>query len=275
MGDIRDAGLCRLAEAPSFESRLREAVEAEQLVLYYQPKFDLASGSICGLEALLRWEDPLHGLVAPDELIPALEHSDLMLEVGSWAIRHALSQRLAWHISGLRPPSIAVNVSPVQLRHPDFVSTTCESLETVGVGTPGLEVELAESVIREEGNGHCGKLRALGDRGVRIAIDDCGTDAAHFEQLSHLPVCELKIDRPHIARITADPAQAAALRATVELAHARKLTVLAEGVETVAQRQLLRALKCDRMQGYLASRPLPAPEVALLLRRQVPNQVSH
>jgi EAL domain-containing protein (putative c-di-GMP-specific phosphodiesterase class I) len=253
---------------PSLEMRLREAMDGEQFVLHYQPKVDLASGAMCGLEALMRWQDPRSGLVGPEVFIPMLEDTDLILEVGHWAIRHALSQRLAWHIVGLRPPRIAVNVSPIQLRQPDFVSTLCDSLGTVGVGPPGLELDLTESLILEDIEGHCGKLRALGKRGVNIAIDDCGTAQDLREYVERLPVTELKIDRPYISRMASDPDDLAAVSTIIALAHSLNLTVVAEGVETEEQCDLLRELECDRIQGYIASKPLPAAGIAQLLGRQ-------
>ena len=262
MGGILERFRC--AHPPTLERRLREAIEAEQFVLHYQPKIDLASGALCGLEALMRWQDPRSGLVAPDAFIPALEDTDLILEVGHWAIRHALSQRLAWHIAGLRPPRVSVNVSAIQLRQPDFVGTVCESLDTVGVGAPGLEIELAESLL-DGLNGDGEKLRAMGDRGVNIAIDDCGTGRASIERLAELPVSELKVDRPHIAGMASDPSDMATVSSLISLAHELGLTVVAEGVETEEQRDMLRALKCDRIQGYLASKPLPAAGIARLL----------
>lgn len=265
MGDILFAGRECPGSSPLLEARLRDAMEAEQFVLHYQPKVDLASGAICGLEALMRWEDPRRGLVAPDAFIPALEESDLIVEVGQWAIRHALSQRLAWHISGLRPPPIAVNISPCQLRQPEFVSALCEILGTVGVGAPGLTIELSENAILEDGEEHHEKLRAVASRGVSIAIDDCGAACAGLEELTQLAVDELKIDRPHVARMMADRDDLAIVSSIISLAHSRNLTVVAEGVETEAQRGVLRALGCDRMQGYIAAKPLPAPEVARLL----------
>lgn len=264
MGDIQASTRFRPTHRPALARRLREAMESEQFVVHYLPKFDLATGAICGLEALLRWEDPKNGLVRPDAFMPALEDSDLILEVGNWTIRHALSQRLAWHIVGLRPPRVSVNVSQNQLRQPDFVSTICESLETVGVGPPGLEIELPESLL-EDLNGDSEKLRAVGDRGVNIAIDDCGTGHASIARLAGLPVSEIKIDRPHIARMASDRGDMATVSSLISLAHALNLAVVAEGVETEEQRDLLRALKCDRMQGYLASKPLPGAAIAGLL----------
>lgn len=268
MGEVQPAGQLRPCGAPALEARLREALDAEQFVLHYQPKVDLASGAVCGLEALMRWQDPRHGLMAPDAFIPLLEDTDLILEVGHWAIRHALSQRLAWHIVGLRPPRVAVNVSSIQLRQPDFVSTICESLETVGVGAPGLELDLSESLILEDFAGSREKLRAVGDRGVNIAIDDCGTRHVFLEHLAQLPVSELKVDRPYISGMAADPDDLATVSGIISLAHSLNLTVVAEGVETDQQRDLLRALKCDRIQGYIASKPLPAAGIAQLLGRQ-------
>ena len=263
MGDIQASARFRSTHPPAL-ARLREAVESEQFVVHYLPKFDLATGAVCGLEALLRWENPGHGVVWPETFIPVLEDSDLILEVGNWTIRHVLSQRLAWHIAGLRPPRVSVNISQHQLRQPDFVTIICESLDMVGVGAPGLEIELPESLL-EDLNGDSEKLRAVGGRGVRIVIDDCGTGCASFERLADLPVSELKVDRPHIARMACDRADRAAVSSVISAAHALNLTVVAEGVETEEQREMLRALKCDRIQGYLASKPLPAVEIAGLL----------
>ena len=266
MGDIPAAPL-RSVHPPALEKRLREAIEAEQFVLHYQPKVDLASGTVCGLEALMRWQDPRSGLLAPDVFIPVLEDTDLILEVGRWAIRHALSQRLAWHIAGLRPPRVSVNVSAIQLRQPDFVTTICESLDTVGVGVPGLQIELAESLLAGL-NGDSEKLRAVGDRGVHIAIDDCGTGYASIEQLAELPVSELKVDRPYVAGMAANADDFTTVARIISLAHKLNIAVVAEGVETREQRDLLRMLKCDRIQGYLASKPQPAADIARLLEGQ-------
>ena len=271
MGDIQPYTQLRSTHPPTLARRLREAMEAEQFLVHYLPKFDLATGAVCGLEALLRWKDPRHGLVGPDAFMPALEDSDLMVEVGNWTIRHALSQRLAWHIVGLRPPRVSVNVSQYQLRQPDFVSTLCESLETVGVGAPGLEIEVSESLLGHL-NGDSEKLRAVGERGVGIAIDDCGTGCASLERLADLPVSELKVDRPHIARMASDPGDMAAVSSVIALAHALNLTVVAEGVETEQQKELLRGMKCDRIQGYIASKPLPAAGIARLLARDEETQ---
>ena len=266
MGDIQASERFHSTHPPALARRLREAIESEQFVVHYLPKFDLATGAVCGLEALLRWEDPKRGLLAPGAFMPALEESDLILEVGNWAMRHALSQRLAWHIVGLKPPRVSINVSQSQLRQPDFVSAVCESLETVGVGAPGLEIELSESLL-EGLNGEAGKLRALGERGVSIAIDDWGTGLASLERLADLPVTELKVDRPHIARMASDRGDMAAVSSVISAAHSLNLTVVAEGVETEQQRDLLRGMKCDRIQGYIASRPLPAAGIARLLAR--------
>ena len=263
MGDLQP-GHYRPAHGPALKTRLREAMEAEQFVLHYQPKVDLVSGEVCGLEALLRWQDPQAGLVAPEAFIPALENTDLILEVGQWAIRHALSQRLAWHIAGLRPPPVSVNVSPVQLRQPDFVSTICESLEAVGVGAPGLEIELTESVL-ENLNGDCEKLHAVSNRGVSISLDDCGTGYASAERLAQLPVNELKVDRQYVAGMAADSGDFATVTRIISLAQKLHISVVAEGVETRQQRDLLRMLRCDRIQGYIASRPLSGAEVARML----------
>jgi EAL domain-containing protein (putative c-di-GMP-specific phosphodiesterase class I) len=266
MGDISDIEHSRAAHGPPPARRLHEALEAGEFVLHYQPKVDLACGTICGLEALMRWQDPQSGLVAPDDFLPRLEDAGLLLEAGNWAIRHALSQRLAWHIGGLRPPRIAVNVSAIQLRRGDFVRVIGECLDAVGVGEQGLDLDIAETLIMEDTESNIEKLRALARRGVNIAIDDFGTGHSSLAHLARLPVASIKIDRSFITRMTDSAHDMGIVKAILSVAHSTNLKVVAKGVETEAQRHLLRTLGCDRIQGHLVSKPLPAADVAALLR---------
>jgi len=256
----------RAAHALSLETRLRKALEAQQFVLHYQPKIDLAADSICGLEALIRWNDPETGLVPPMQFIPLLEETGMILEVGRWAIQRALSQHLAWYIGGLRPPRIAVNVSAIQLRQADFVRVVRDSLEATGVGPHGLDLEITESLIIKDIEGNIEKLRAVRDMGVNIAIDDFGTGYSSLSYIARLPLNSVKIDRSFTSGMVRSPQDTAIVTTIIALARSLSLRVVAEGVETGEQSQLLKLLKCDEAQGYLFSKPLPAAEIEPLLR---------
>ena len=261
----------RAAHALSMETRLRKAVEEQQFVLHFQPKINIASDSICGLEALLRWNDPDTGLVPPNQFIPLLEETGLILEVGRWAIQHALSQRLAWHIKGLRPPRIAVNVSAIQLRQGDFVRVIRDSLDGAGVGPHGLDLEITESMIMKDIENNIAKLRAVREMGVDIAIDDFGTGYSSLSYAARLPINSLKIDRSFINGMATNPQDMAIVTTIIALTRSLNLRVVAEGVETAEQSRLLSLVKCDEAQGFLFSKPLPAAGIELLLRTLAPE----
>jgi diguanylate cyclase (GGDEF)-like protein len=258
----------RAAHAVSLETRLRKAVEAEQFVLHYQPRIELAGDSICGLEALIRWNDPENGLVPPMHFIPLLEETGLILEVGRWAIRQALSQHLAWFIGGLRPPRIAVNVSAIQLRQADFVRVIRDSLEAVGVGPYGLDLEITESLIMKGIESNIEKLRAVRDMGVNIAVDDFGTGYSSLSYVARLPINSVKIDRSFVSGMAGGPQHMAIVTTIIALTHSLNLQAVAEGVETADQSKLLKLLRCDEAQGFLFSKPLPAAEIEPMLRAE-------
>jgi len=260
----------RAAHALSLETRLRKAVEAQQFVLHYQPKVDLASGRISGLEALIRWNDPETGLVPPMQFIPLLEETGMILDAGRWAIHKALENYREWHKEGLQPPRIAVNVSLIQLRQKDFVDVVRNAISAYAAGDHGLDLEITESLIMEDIEGNIAKLRAIRDIGVRIAIDDFGTGYSSLGYLAKLPVNALKIDRSFIITMAKTPDSMTIVSTIISLAHALNLTVVAEGVDAEEQRTLLRLLKCDEMQGYLFSKPLPADALVALLRGSAP-----
>ncbi len=264
----------RAAHALSLETRLRKAVEQQQFVLHFQPKINLASDSICGLEALLRWNDPEFGLVPPSQFIPLLEETGMLPEVGRWAIRHALSQRQAWHIKGLRPPRIAVNVSASQLRQGDFVRVIRDTLDSAGVGPHGLDLEITESMLMKDVEDNIAKLRALKEMGVDVAIDDFGTGYSSLSYAARLPISSLKIDRSFISGMTASPHDMAIVTTIIALARSLNLRVVAEGVETAEQSRLLSLVKCDEAQGFLFSKPLPAEGIEPLLRALASNESS-
>jgi len=249
------------------EASLRKALEKHEFVLHYQPKSNLADGSIGGLEAVIRWNDPETGIVPPGRFIPLLEETGLILDVGRWAIHKALEDHKGWQDKGLRPPRIAVNVSAIQLRQGNFVDVVRDALNGSQDGAHGLDLEITESLLMEDVEGNIGKLRAIRDMGVDIAIDDFGTGYSSLGYVARLPVQCLKIDRSFIVTMLNDSDTMALVRMIVSLAQSLRLKVVAEGVETEEQAKALRLLNCDQAQGYLYSKPLSFPEMTALLEQ--------
>jgi EAL domain-containing protein (putative c-di-GMP-specific phosphodiesterase class I) len=247
----------RVAHALNLESRLRTALDMDQFVLHYQPKVNLASGHLTGVEALIRWNDPESGLVPPSQFIPILEETGLIYEVGRWALHQALEDGLAWRSAGLTPVRIAVNVSPLQLRHHGFVDDLRRAIGVDPLAAAGLELEITESLIMENVNHNIASLHEIRGLGITIAIDDFGTGFSSLSYLAKLPVDTLKIDRSFVTGMTLTPQGLALVSTIISLAHALKLKVVAEGVETEEQASQLRLLHCDEMQGYLFSKPVP------------------
>jgi diguanylate cyclase (GGDEF)-like protein/PAS domain S-box-containing protein len=242
----------------TLENQLRQALDRSEFVLHYQPKVNLASGKLTGAEALIRWNDPSTGLVPPGRFIPILEEIGLIHEVGRWALRKALEDYLHWRAKGLAAVRIAVNVSPLQLRHRGFVAEIEQAVSIDAHAAAGLELEITESLIMEDVKHNIASLQAIRATGVRIAIDDFGTGFSSLSYLSKLPVDTLKIDRSFVIDMTASPEGLALVSTIINLAHSLRLNVVAEGVETEEQSRLLRLLSCDEVQGYLFSKPLPA-----------------
>jgi diguanylate cyclase (GGDEF)-like protein/PAS domain S-box-containing protein len=250
------------------EHRLHRALENEEFVLHYQPRVDAKSEKIVGLEALIRWNHPESGMVAPGHFIPLLEESGLITAVGRWVVRRALSDYCEWRDKGLEPPRIAVNVSIQQLRNPRFAEEIREAIAECGAGAKALELEITESLFMDDINLRIEMLGKLNELGVCIAIDDFGTGYSSLSYLSKLPVHFLKIDRSFIGSMVEDQDNMTIVSSVISLAHALKLRVVAEGVETEEAARHLRLLKCDEMQGYLFARPMPAAQVAELLNAQ-------
>lgn len=248
-----------------WETQLRGAAEAGQLSLAYQPKVDLATGSIVGCEALLRWDHPELGRVAPSDFIPVAEDSGLIVPIGEWVLTEACRQGRAWLDQGLAPLPIAVNISAGQLLHRDPAAWVASTLARTGFLAHLLELELTESQLAQDAETTIGAVRALRALGVTLAIDDFGTGYSSLSYLKRFDVTTLKIDRSFIAGMLDEPGDAAIVRAAVALGHALGLNVIAEGVETDEQRSLLRWLQCDQMQGFLISEPVPAELFSALL----------
>jgi diguanylate cyclase (GGDEF)-like protein len=240
------------------ENRLRHALENEEFVLHYQPKMNLASGKLTGAEALIRWNDPKIGLVPPARFIAILEETRLIHEVGRWALAKAIADYQRWRRAGLPAVRVAVNVSPLQLRSQRFVAEIEELIGVAPGAASGLELEITESLIMEDVDHTIGSLRAIRALGVTIAVDDFGTGFSSLSYLSKLPVDTLKIDRSFIVDMAAGADGLTLVSVIINLAHALKLNVVAEGVETEGQLNELRLLRCDEIQGYLYGKPVPA-----------------
>jgi diguanylate cyclase (GGDEF)-like protein len=262
----------RAAEALALENQLKRAIELEQFVLHYQPKVDVETRRVEGVEALIRWQSPELGLVPPMKFIPLLEETGMITEVGAWALRQASIDRALWRELRPHAPRIAVNVSTVQLQRSDFVRTVSNVLKTAGGDDPGLDIEVTESLIMSDPDGNIAKLRSICELGVKIAIDDFGTGYSSLAYLTRLPAQLLKIDRSFVISMLDDPGAMTLVSTIISLAHSLKLQVVAEGVESEEQAKFLRLLRCDQMQGYLISKPLSFTDMsAYLARSQRPS----
>jgi EAL domain-containing protein (putative c-di-GMP-specific phosphodiesterase class I) len=235
-------------------------------VLHYQPQVVLDTGRIVGIEALIRWEHPERGLLYPNQFIALAEESGLIVPIGKWLLRRACEQNVAWQRSGVVAIPIAVNISAVQFRRRDFLGDVIEILQESGLAPQHLNFELTESVLMHGAHTTVSLLHALREMGVRLSIDDFGTDYSSLSYLKRFPVDTLKIDRTFIADLTTDPDDAAITRAIISMGHSLRLRVIAEGVETREQLEFLRALSCDEAQGNHFGRPLPAAEAEQVLR---------
>ncbi len=256
----------RAAAQFSLEDKLRRAIERNEFVLFYQPKVDVHSRSVAGLEALLRWRNPELGLIQPLQFIPLLEETGLIVEVGRWALKQAVRDQSAWAAEGVRVPRIAVNVSSIQLRHAGFVDDVQQAVELAS-GPPAIDLEITESHIMENIAPAMAKLARLRALGVGIAIDDFGTGYSSLAYLARLPADVLKIDRSFIARMLQDDHAMTLVQTILSLATSLGLKTVAEGVELEEQADMLGLLGCNEMQGYLISTPLPRQEMTPLLQR--------
>ena len=255
----------RVEETLGLETALRHALERNEFVLHYQPRIELKTRRIEGVEALIRWQSP-QGLVPPAKFIGLLEETGLIAPVGTWALEHAVEQHQSWLREGLRAPRIAVNVSVVQLRQKDFVGGVQRAIER-GARPPGVDLEITESMIMGDVEENIEKLRAVRELGVSVAIDDFGTGYSSLAYLAKLPVASLKIDRSFIITMLKDSNTMTLVSTVISLAHSLGLKVVAEGVDAEEQAEVLLRLGCDEMQGYLFSKPLPADLLLPMLHR--------
>jgi diguanylate cyclase (GGDEF)-like protein/PAS domain S-box-containing protein len=250
------------------ESNLRRAMVQEEFVLHYQPLVSLESGLIVGVEALLRWRHPDLGIIMPDRFIQIAEEAGLINAIGDWVLAEACRQAQAWCAAGLPPLNMAVNVAPVQFRQAGFVAAVAGALAASGLEAERLELEVTERTVMHDADVNLATLSALHRMGVELSLDDFGTGYSSLAYLKRFPVGKLKIDRSFVSDLEADADDRAIASTIVSMGRNLRLTVLAEGVETSEQLALLRKMGCDMAQGFLFSRPLPADEIADLLRRQ-------
>ena len=244
----------------ALEADLRHALERGEFSLHYQPKINIGTGAVSGVEALIRWNRPGLGTVAPDFFISALEETGMIIQVGAWVIKAACAEIASWDRLGLPPLSLAVNLSARQFRQYDLAEMIGETLRSTGLPANRLELELTESLLMEDNALSSGVLARFAQMGLRVAIDDFGTGHSSLSYLKRFCVDTLKIDRSFVRDTPDDLEDCAIATAIIALAHSLKLKVVAEGVETEEQLTFLRSLGCDEMQGYLISQPLPASQ---------------
>ncbi|MGK5053467.1 EAL domain-containing protein [Janthinobacterium sp. RB2P8] len=239
------------------ESDLRHAIERQELVLYYQPRIDAKSSRLNGVESLIRWQHPQHGLIAPDSFIPAAEESGLIVSIGTWVIREACRQQLAWRESGTGDIAVSINLSAIQLKSGTLVATLREVLRDFPV-TPGqIEFELTESILMDNVDDTIATLHAIKALGFALSIDDFGTGYSSLNYLCRFPLDKLKIDMSFVQDIHGSPQNLAVTKTIIGLGHTLGLTVTAEGVESAADADVLRHAGCDELQGYYFARPMP------------------
>lgn len=248
------------------EPQLRRALAKSEFVNYYQPKVELETGRIVGVEALVRWMDPGRGLVPPGEFVPALETTGLIGDVAQKIMERAIDDWCSWRDAGLEAPRIAVNVAAAQLRNDDFVPALQRALQVLRGDTSALGIEITESILISNMERAIEVLTQVRSLGVPVAIDDFGTGYSSLAYIVTLPIDELKIDRAFVKKITADPAYEGIVRTCVSLARGLNLKVVAEGVETEAQALKLRELQCDQAQGFFYSPPVPAEQLVRMLK---------
>jgi diguanylate cyclase (GGDEF)-like protein/PAS domain S-box-containing protein len=257
----------RAIERQSIEGDLRHAIERQGLLLHYQPKINLATGAIIGVEALIRWQHPQRGLVPPAQFIAIAEERGLIVPIGRWVLREACRQARTWLVAGLPLMCIAINISSVELRVPGFASGVREILTETGLEPHYLELELTETFLLQDSRSTADVLKELKDIGVLLALDDFGTGYSSLSYLKRFPIDALKIDQSFVRDLTTDADDAGIVTAMIGMGKNLHMRVVAEGVETMEQLAILQQHGCPQGQGYYFSRPVPAMEFGRLLER--------
>jgi diguanylate cyclase (GGDEF)-like protein len=250
----------------TLEGSLRRAIEQDELTVYYQPQKSLATGRYVGLEALVRWHHPEHGILPPGRFLPVAEATGLIVPLGNWVLKNACRQMVEWQRTGLPIDTVSINLAGKQIRRDDLVESIASALDETGCRPEWLELEVTEGFIMSEIHASIDALRQLRDMGIKLAIDDFGTGYSSLSYLKKLPINRLKIDRSFVQDLADDNDDAAIVKAIVSLGHSLQLEIIAEGVETPYQENFLRQLGCEMGQGYLYSQPLPSAQIEVLVR---------
>jgi diguanylate cyclase (GGDEF)-like protein len=255
----------RARAAVALDNAMREAIEQGQFTLFYEPQVDVRSGQIVGAEALLRWRRPDRGIVEPSDFLARAEENGLIVPINEWVLREACREAKSWPRRGYPPLRISVNLSPIQFRKQSVPLLVTRILAETGLEPWRLDLELTENIVMQDAEAVARDLQQLRDLGVKISIDDFGTGYSSLTYVKQFPVDRLKIDQCFIRDLARDPSDAVIVRAIVSLAHSLELDVVAEGVETREQMQLLRFEGCHEMQGYYLAKPMPANEFLALV----------
>ena len=252
-------------ERQTIEEDLRHALENHEFALHYQPKVNLKTGAVVGAEALIRWAHPTRGPLSPSKFIPVAEETGLILPIGAWVLREACLQAKSWKDAGLSAGTMAVNVSTVQFRNEGFLADLLSVLRETGLDPRSLELEVTESVLMKNIEVSVSVLKAVRDIGIRVAVDDFGTDYSSLSYLRRFPLDTLKIDQSFLHKIHAAPDDSIIVSAIIGMGRNIGLRVIAEGVETAEELNFLKANDCDEAQGYYFSRPVPPEDFVKLL----------
>jgi diguanylate cyclase (GGDEF)-like protein len=265
----------RAVQRQATESSLRHALLRREFVLYYQPKINLHTREIVGVEALIRWHHPDRGLLLPAQFVPIAEDCGLILPIGRWVLQEVCKQARAWLQAGLPPVTIAINASAIEFRAKNFIENIRTTLEDVRLDPRYLEIELTESILMQDAESTNSVLRALADLHIKLAIDDFGTGFSSLSYLRQFPINSLKIDQSFVNRMTRNADDATIVKAVISMGKSLRQCIIAEGVETPEQYAFLLAHECDEGQGYYFARPMAAEDMASLLRSGVPLSLPH
>jgi diguanylate cyclase (GGDEF)-like protein len=266
----------RAVERQSIEESLRRAMERDEFALHYQPKINVKTGAITGVEALIRWTHPERGMIPPSQFIPVAEDTGLILPIGGWVLGEACAQSKAWRNAGLPDVTMAVNVSAMEFQDPNFLEHLFQVLEETATDPALLKIELTESVLMKNAERAIIVLRKMRESGIKVAIDDFGTGYSSLSYLQRFPIDELKIDQSFVRQIGSADGDTAIVTAVISMARSLRLRVVAEGVETVEELEFLREQQCDEVQGYYFSKPVPPDLLAgLLVNGVLPPAPAH
>ena len=269
---VYSPGMSDLAtEKYQMETALRRALEEDRLRIHYQPKIDIASGRVTGVEALIRWEHPELGLIYPDRFIPLAEETGLIIPIGRWTIKEVCARAKAWEEQGIPPMIMSINLSGSQLMHPEFVRECAAALKAAGRKPELFELEITESMVMQNPERATQLMDELREIGIRLAIDDFGTGYSSLSYLKQFPVHTLKVDQSFVRDLPHNRDDVAITRAVIAMAHSLKMNVIAEGVERKEQLTLLEAEGCDEFQGFYCAKALPENELLAFLKKRVPK----